>query len=561
MNPTHTFADPNLTLQCSTDEKALVASFPSGRERAIVTSETNPLTGGIEISGMNVVQKSVPDDFEIMFARPRGEKIAISVPSPYNALSGYVVHPSVVFIPAGFADYKYWMAYTPLPNNDNTYENPCVCASHDGISWVLPIGCPNPLNTVTPPAYNRDTHLYFNGVSLILLWNTRSEPTGKTTLKVMTTTNGIDWSNPVGIWQGTMGSSDLVSPSMWYDPSSALWHIVGINSESAGFELREITSPSLLVGWSASPTTLSFPPPAGRKWWHPWFTRLKSGRIVGVVMDNAGVSGGSGLVYVAQSIDGINYEAAVIQQDGDVWRVAGNYYRPTMFITDVNGEQEATVFYSYIEKSEFKAQQLKLPDLIARSDSYSALVSACVTATVTSSSELLLADDFKRADSATATGVALTGQTWTQVDPANPVGISSNAAYAATTGNCIATVDLNYLNYAVEVTVEQLGSQGYLVINRQDSTHFWRFGHSAGVLQIQRYNGAKDIDSLSALGLMLAAKDVIRVEVSGASAKFYKNGELLYTADGTLYKNISLIGLQGSGATPVKFGAIAASKF
>jgi len=49
MNPTHTFANPNLTLQCSTDEKALVASFPSGRERAIVTSEVNDITGGVEI--------------------------------------------------------------------------------------------------------------------------------------------------------------------------------------------------------------------------------------------------------------------------------------------------------------------------------------------------------------------------------------------------------------------------------------------------------------------------------------------------------------------------------
>lgn len=53
MNPTHTFANPNLTLQCSTDEKALVASFPSGRERAIVTAEVNDITGGIEYSGHN----------------------------------------------------------------------------------------------------------------------------------------------------------------------------------------------------------------------------------------------------------------------------------------------------------------------------------------------------------------------------------------------------------------------------------------------------------------------------------------------------------------------------
>ena len=46
MNPTHTFSDPNLTLQCSTDEKMLAASFPSGRERAIVTAEVNDITGG-----------------------------------------------------------------------------------------------------------------------------------------------------------------------------------------------------------------------------------------------------------------------------------------------------------------------------------------------------------------------------------------------------------------------------------------------------------------------------------------------------------------------------------
>ena len=50
MNPTHTFSDPNLTLQCSTDEKMLAASFPSGRERAIVTAETNPVTGVIRFS-------------------------------------------------------------------------------------------------------------------------------------------------------------------------------------------------------------------------------------------------------------------------------------------------------------------------------------------------------------------------------------------------------------------------------------------------------------------------------------------------------------------------------
>lgn len=46
-NITDTYADPRLRLECSPDEKTLVAAFPSGRERDIVTATTNPVTGVI----------------------------------------------------------------------------------------------------------------------------------------------------------------------------------------------------------------------------------------------------------------------------------------------------------------------------------------------------------------------------------------------------------------------------------------------------------------------------------------------------------------------------------
>jgi len=50
-NITDTYADPRLRLECSPDEKTLVAAFPSGRERDIVTATTNPVTGGIGFAG------------------------------------------------------------------------------------------------------------------------------------------------------------------------------------------------------------------------------------------------------------------------------------------------------------------------------------------------------------------------------------------------------------------------------------------------------------------------------------------------------------------------------
>lgn len=50
-NPSHTFASPFLQLQATPDESTVVAAMPSGREKTLVTSETNPVTGGSVFSG------------------------------------------------------------------------------------------------------------------------------------------------------------------------------------------------------------------------------------------------------------------------------------------------------------------------------------------------------------------------------------------------------------------------------------------------------------------------------------------------------------------------------
>lgn len=47
-NPSHTFASPFLQLQATPDESTVVAAMPSGSEKTLVTSETNPVTGGCD---------------------------------------------------------------------------------------------------------------------------------------------------------------------------------------------------------------------------------------------------------------------------------------------------------------------------------------------------------------------------------------------------------------------------------------------------------------------------------------------------------------------------------
>ena len=57
-------------------------------------------------------------------------------------------HPSIKWFENGWNGYKYWMAVTPYPNGSAFYENPCIIASNDLVSWVEPTPGVNPLDAV-----------------------------------------------------------------------------------------------------------------------------------------------------------------------------------------------------------------------------------------------------------------------------------------------------------------------------------------------------------------------------------------------------------------------------
>lgn len=533
----------------------------------IVTAETNPLTGEIELSAaVSELPGRSPSDVDIMFMRPSGKKTKFTVPSPYLAIGDYVIHPSIVHIPTGWNGYKYWMAYTPLPLNNSAYENPCICAANDlNGPWVVPLGCPNPIDVSSNPGvvYNRDTHLYFTGSELVMMYNTKGEDL-KNKLKVVTSPNGSVWSAPVVIWEGGANTSDMASPSFWHDPVAGLWVCVGHNVVDAGNAFRRITSPSLLSGWETAPTVLTFTPATGRKWWHSWFTRLSSGRIIGIAMDNNGNIGDSGYNYACQSIDGATYEAAVIQNDTSTAKPGGIYYRATACFVERNGVVEGYVIYSFTNSGVFISQKLAnlvQPSLISE---YQKIANACAMAKIASTKGVLAADDFNRADSATGLGVTLDGKTWTQVSGVDLVGIAGGMTYPVTTGNCVALLDVGKVNYSISAVLGAVGgagASGYLVLNREDATHFWRIGQSGGQLLIQRYNGTLDINPYLLDIVAVKNGDILRADVSGKSAKFYLNGELMYSTDGGLFENVTTVGVQASGATHTKFDAFAVEFF
>jgi hypothetical protein len=76
--------------------------------------------------------------------------------------SGQAVHPDVLYFANGWHGYKYWMAATPYPNENDAYENPSIMASNDGIKWIVPAGVTNPLAVRPACGHNNDPSLVYN---------------------------------------------------------------------------------------------------------------------------------------------------------------------------------------------------------------------------------------------------------------------------------------------------------------------------------------------------------------------------------------------------------------
>lgn len=540
-----------------------------GKNLGLVRATTGP---GGEV-GLSIALASIPgappsDCSDWMFYRPRGQKRKITVPSPYAALANpYVIHPSAVYAPGGFAGYSHWMAYTPYNGHDSAYENPCICASNDGLTWELPAGAPNPLfeKPAASGAYNSDTHLVMHpdGNTMVLLYRTAFE-NSRHRLKVSTSQDGRTWTAPVEIWSGvTSPESDLKSPSLWHDPIAGKWVIVGHQTVSGAYELRKITSSDLLSGWDETPVALTFPAPSGRKWWHSWFARLPSGRIVGFAQDYIPGVSSTGNLYICQSLDGQIFEAALIDDIKGVSFANGRHYRPTAYLVERNGTVEVVGIWSYTYAEYLHAQVLKEVGSLTAAEEYKRLPAAVAAAKIGAVKGVITADDFDRADSTTGLGTTLDGKTWVQIYAApNVIGISGNKAYNAGSSNSIAILDVGLEAYSVSAVLAEIGTQGWIVANRKDAARFWRFGTYSGHLAIERYNGGKDIDGIAPAGTIAPSPgDVLRIDVSGHSAKFYWNGELIYTADGTLFHAATTVGIQATGATPTKFDAFCVERF
>ena len=118
------------------------------------------------------------------------------------------MHPDIVYIDKGFNGYKYWMAYTPYPNMNDDFENPCIGASNDGINWDTPKSIRNPI--VLPPddmeegGHFSDTDIvYDNGNLYVYFVYNKMGVLGPSRFYRVASKDGINWSKAELVYKCT----------------------------------------------------------------------------------------------------------------------------------------------------------------------------------------------------------------------------------------------------------------------------------------------------------------------------------------------------------------------
>lgn len=238
----------------------------------------------------------------------------------YPAGQNQPMHPKVLYFKNGWNGYKYWMAYTPLPNEDN--ENPCIAVSNNMIDWTVPPGLENPLAwKPSSGGYNSDTHLvYREDTNTLECWYREIVTNANTeTYYRRTTTNGVNWTAAEQTFQSTGSITANLSPALLFEDNKyKMWTFT--NSPTINY----YESSDGLNWTKIKEITVS-----GGNWWHADVIHTSKGYEF-LIYVNSG-----GKLYYTKTTDNTTFDNPVVileptGTDGD-W-AARNLYRSSFLM-------------------------------------------------------------------------------------------------------------------------------------------------------------------------------------------------------------------------------------
>ena len=281
------------------------------------------------------------------------EPVILDVPT-YDA-SGQSVHPDVVLFPNRWHGARYWLAMTPYPGGSSSLENPSLLESDDGISLTVPAGVHNPLvQPLNRTGYNSDPDLIYDPAQDELVLSYRVVADGVNTIKIITSRDGVSWSEPrvafsemnhSAVSQSIVPAVHGVPPLAWYVDAGPN----GCTAVSTRVMTRAAVAAPISLGaaqWSkARATDLTIP---GYQPWHIKVSYIPSKReywalVAAYPSDGRGC--GSDDLFLSHSRNGVHWETfpQPLMRHEDHWWSSGALYRGA-FLYDPKTDQLAIWF-------------------------------------------------------------------------------------------------------------------------------------------------------------------------------------------------------------------------
>ena len=176
--------------------------------------------------------------------------------------SGESVHPDVYVFSSPWHGRRYWYSATPYPGGKAEFENPSIFRATMG-GWAPPRGVANPLARPEALDYLSDPDLVYDpAADALRLYYRETTPVADRIL-IVTSRDGVNWSAPTTVLEGTRYG--LISPAIVReeDGSSRMWSVdatgAGCQGRRADVSLRLRRSPDGLKWDAPTPVQLDVP--------------------------------------------------------------------------------------------------------------------------------------------------------------------------------------------------------------------------------------------------------------------------------------------------------------
>lgn len=277
----------------------------------------------------------------------------------------HALHPGMLYMPEGYAGYKFWMAYTPICISE-TDENPHIAVSKDGQNWTdsifsNPLFVPSDFNCLhlsDPDLFPDDA----GGLWMAFRASWSVAGTDTSAVFVVPTTDGATWnvSDSVRIMsRGLVGdgvSHSLMSPSIILDTSGtySMW-VADHNTEASGDTTFIIlfTAPKPDSGWAMVDTCTVTGLSDTTKVWHLEVLANGADELVGLFtvchLDSAGSDGRLHLAISNDRGRSWTVQTEPVLDGDDVAETAWDFsriYRSSGYWIDNSHGKEIGLYYS-----------------------------------------------------------------------------------------------------------------------------------------------------------------------------------------------------------------------